>query len=92
MTFTVIEDKDAKATLTNEHSASSYGIPVLVIDAGHVSGVFGPADTIGDTAITAAYIVAGWGRNPARTQDERQAAAAFLRQWPEGPQVLEAAA
>ena len=88
MTFTVVTDEGAgRAVLTDEHAASSYGLPVLVIEAQDVSGVFGPADAIGGTSITAARIVLGWARRPGRTPEERDAAALFLQQWPEGPQL-----
>ena len=79
--------------LTNQTAASSYGIPVLVIeDAGPLNGEFGAADIVGDwdgpgTCATAASIVATWGGKAERTVDEYDAARLFLQQWPEGPQL-----
>jgi hypothetical protein len=35
----------------------------------------------------AAEIVAGWALDEAHTSEEKNAAALFLRQWPEGPQL-----
>ncbi len=84
------------AWLTNESATSLYGIPVLEIRAGELSGVFGPADRFNVASltgqhapqiITAAQVVAAWARLPRRTREEREFAAQFLRQWPDGPQV-----
>jgi hypothetical protein len=48
-----------------------------------------PTDTIRLKCgnVTAAELVATWGGKPRRTEEARQAAAEFLRQWPEGPQL-----
>ena len=79
--------------LTNQTAASSYGIPVLVIeDAGPLNGEFGAADIVGgwdgpDTAAVGAVIVMKWAAKPERTEDERGAARMYLQQWPEGPQL-----
>ncbi|HNY78454.1 MAG: hypothetical protein RBS72_18070 [Sedimentisphaerales bacterium] len=59
-----------------------------------MDGDFGPADCIDFSAIgkgmtPAAAIVAAWGNEPGRSDEERDAARRFLSQWPEGPQVAE---
>ena len=83
------DPKGGKATLTTDSPQSHYGTPVLRIEAEDVEGDFGPADLIGwpPKMMYAAEVVAGWARQPERTDDERVAAGRFLRQWPEGPQV-----
>jgi hypothetical protein len=45
---------------------------------------FGPAKC---GPVTAADLVATWGSKPKRIEEARQAALAFLHQWPEGPQI-----
>ena len=92
MTFIIATDQDGgTAVLTTDSPQSHYGAPVLRIDAADVKGDFGPLDPIGDVGspliLTAAGIVAGWAMNAERSEDEREAARAFLRQWPEGPQI-----
>jgi hypothetical protein len=37
--------------------------------------------------VSAAELVAAWGGKPKRIEEARRAAAEFLRQWPEGPQL-----
>jgi len=86
------DEAGGTAYLTNETCASRYGIPVLEITAADVDGDFGPADLIGDldppeTLCRAADVVVGWASQPDRTDEEREAARRYLRQWPEGPQV-----
>lgn len=86
----ILRDKNGgTAILTTASPASHYGIPVLQIDADDVSGDFGPGDLLGElpNIFPAANIVAAWGRAPERTNEEREIAARYLRQWPEGPQV-----
>jgi len=93
--YLVLTDaQGGRAVLTDETAACRYGIPVLLIDAEDVQGEFGPADVIGDlenpeTLVHAAQVVHRWASDPARTEEERQAAHKFLRQWPEGPQLPE---
>jgi hypothetical protein len=75
--------------LTAEHPASSYGIPVLVNRANpHVA--YGPADIVdfppgGGGMQTAAHFVARFGKN--LRGEERSAAASFLKQQWDGPQL-----
>ena len=73
---------DAKE-LTTDSAMSSYGIPALRVNDDSPSD-YGSADTLPDGR-RAAEVVAAFGR-PA-TGDDRDAAAKFLRQWPEGPQI-----
>lgn len=85
--FVVMTDPDGGViTLTTEHPASSYGIPVLVADAEDLKGVFGPSDPL-DGNLTAAAVVAAWARETERTEAESESARLFLSQWPEGPQA-----
>lgn len=75
-------------TLTTDHAASSYGIPVLLIE-----GVaYGPADRVpglpnadifGGT--TAASLVAGLSDNA--PNNAKILADKYLRSWPTGPQL-----
>lgn len=71
--------------LTTEHACSSYGKPVLVME-----GVaYGPADILPywpQLPMSAAEYIYKWALTEG--QDGRDAAHAFCRQWPEGPQVL----
>jgi len=80
---------DGDAWLTNESRASRYGIPVLEVTRGDVSGTFGPKDIIGEPPplFCTAQVVLSWGMKPDRTVDERDAARRFLSQWPAGPQL-----
>lgn len=81
--------------LTTEHSASSHGIPVLVCDKsqqtleGEAAFVFGPADMLdyGGQLWPAAKHVQRFAKHHPDNQDLQQAAAAFCRQWPDGPQI-----
>ncbi len=72
-----------KIELTTNHPASSYGVPVAVIDG----EAYGAADIVCGAGISAAAIVADWAAQPERSTDERMSAHRFCRQWPEGPQV-----
>jgi hypothetical protein len=85
----LVDARGGEAFLTTDSPASSYGIPVLRIDADDLQGDFGPSDLLGapPTAMPAAALVAHWARQPERTAAERAAAEMFLRQWPEGPPV-----
>jgi hypothetical protein len=91
--FLIMADEDGgTAYLTNQSSASSYGIPVLQVSADDIDGDFGPADIIGNMddlgdLIPAATVIAAWANNPERTVEELEAARLFLQQWPEGPQI-----
>jgi hypothetical protein len=73
--------------LTTERAESHDGIPVLVNREDDVAA-YGPRETIhiDHQFQPAAYLVARFGK--ALTGDERAAAAIYLRQWPEGPQLL----
>jgi hypothetical protein len=78
--------------LTTESAASSYGVPVLVIEiAGGWNRELGPADLIGDFGdegmCHAAEFVETWAKLSERTAEEREAARLFLASWPEGPQL-----
>jgi len=82
------------AVLTCNSPASRYGCSVLRVEAEDVDGDFGPADLIdfsgiGQGMAPVAIIVAGWAMATERTDEEREAARRFLRQWPEGPQLKE---
>jgi len=60
-------------TLTTEHGASSYGLPVLVDQEGLAHG---PADGL------AGSVVRSWASQPERTAAECEAAGKFLSQLP----------
>lgn len=65
--------------LTDEHSASSHGLPVLV----RGSVAYGPRDVMEDYRggiITAAAYVERWLSRP-RTRAEREAGESFLSAW-----------
>ena len=86
----IMTDKDGgTAVLTTNSPLSSYGIPVLRIDANDVKGDFGPADLIGEppNLTTAAQVVAGWASQQERTPDEIRAAIKFLSQWVGSPKI-----
>jgi len=71
--------------LTTEHAASSHNKPVLVVEG----AAYGPADVLPrwpKMPMTAAEYVYKWAMTAGR--DERDAAHAFCKQWPDGPQVL----
>ncbi len=67
--------------LTDEHAASSYGIPVLVAPDGEA---LGPLDIIGESGGTgntwrpARFMVERWLRLASRTAGERTAGGRFL--------------
>lgn len=87
MRYLIAKDPEGgTAYLTNENSASRYGIPNLEITSEEVDGIFGPADMVGEDRNAAALVFA-WARLPGRTEEEREAAHSFLRQWPQGPQI-----
>lgn len=78
--------------LTTEHPSSAEGVPVLLVHRGTTDPTaYGPADMVSvynQGLQPAAMLVARYG---ARLKGEqRQVAAAFLRQWPQGPQLEEA--
>jgi len=64
---------DGTYTLTTEHAASSYGMPVLVVDG----AAYGPGDLLSDGE-SASEWVERWSRDPERTEDERDDARRFL--------------
>lgn len=83
---------DDFASLTTEHPASHYGIPVLVNRDGRG---FGPSqktypdkfDSIfGDKR--AAHMVYSFALSHNLTNEERQFVKSYLGQWPEGPQLV----
>ena len=75
--------------LTNEHSESDYGIPVLV-RLQDDSTAYGPADMIDHEGTQrAAHLVARYGKQ--LKGKEREFVQLFLKQWPEGPQLAEKA-
>lgn len=73
----------AEMFLTDECAESSHGIPVLGLKFGSARTYFGPRDG------GAAEVVAKYGSDERRTRAQRDLAALFCRQWPEGPQVVE---
>ena len=81
--------------LTTEHTASSHGIPVLVRDKSLQTGegegyfVHGPADVFeyGGQRWPAAKHVQRFAKHHADNTELQEAAAAFCRQWPDGPQM-----
>lgn len=82
------DQEGGTARLTTDTPASSYGIPVLVIDADDIKAELGPADIVPSSPpITAADIVITWDSQPDRNEEERAAADRYLRQWPDGPQL-----
>jgi len=76
-----------RIVLTTDHPQSSYGVPVALIDG----EAYGPADRV-QGGMTAAAIVADWASRKERTQDDRRDAARYLRQWHDGPQIVDPAA
>lgn len=72
--------------LTDERSECRYGIPVL-INRQDDAVAYGPADIIQvyHETVPAAHLVHRFGKGLAG--EEREAAANFLRQWPDGPQL-----
>lgn len=74
-----------RGTLTTEHATSSYGCPILVMDG----EAYAPADVLPhwpQLPMTTAEYVYKWALTG--DAEERDAAHAFCRQWPDGPQVL----
>ena len=85
--FVVLTDSDGgTATLTTR---SLYCIPVLRVESTELNGDFAPNDRIdiGHGPVSAAEIVAEWGDAAERSDKEREVAEAYLRRWPEGPQL-----
>jgi hypothetical protein len=72
--------------LTDERAESRYGIPVLV-NRQDDARAYGPADIIDvyHKVQPAAHLVHRFVKH--LTGDEREAAANYLRQWPDGPQL-----
>lgn len=68
-------------TLTTDHPASSYGLPVFILK----NVAYGPRDKISKFLV--AEIVHEWAEEDGRTNDELSLAGSFLRQWPDGPQL-----
>ena len=65
------------STLTTEHAASSYGIPVAIIDG----EAFAPGDLCLDAAgriIAVSEMVSAWAEKPERTAEEKELAEKFL--------------
>jgi len=88
MDHIVYAAKDATFTLMT----SNYGIPSLRIEGEGAADRMscGPSDTvrIGGQPVSAGVLVALWGMQRARTSPQREMAADFCRQWPEGMQVV----
>ncbi len=78
-------DRRPVAVLTDEHAASSYGVPVLVV-AGEA---LGPKDPL-PFVETAADRVLSWASHPSIDAERRELARRFLASWPEGPQMPKA--
>lgn len=72
-----------EVTLTTDHPASSYGMPVLLVGA----TPYGPGDAL-PTGETAAAYVGRWSLDPSRTDEERDLARRFVGL---GPALLLAA-
>jgi len=72
--------------LTDERAECRYGIPVLVNRQDDATA-YGPADIIQVYHQTqpAAHVVHRFAKQ--LTGEEREAAALFLNQWPDGPQL-----
>lgn len=76
--------------LTTESPLSRYGIPVLRPHPTPLrSADLGPADMLdyGGQLWPAAKHVQRFAKHHLDNQDLQQAAAAFCRQWPDGPQI-----
>jgi hypothetical protein len=76
----VLREMEAAATepvveLTTEHSASSYGVPVLVLDG----LAYGPGDVL-PSGEQAASLVGRWSLLPERTPEELDDASRYLAQ------------
>lgn len=78
-----------RLVLSNQHSASRYGVPVLESER----RCYGPSDYLNlgplpqHGARTAASVIYEWASTPGRTEPQLAAARMFLRQWPDGPQI-----
>ena len=74
--------------LTDERAESRYGIPVLINRADDTTA-YGPADIIDvyNKVQPAAHVVHRFAKLAGLKGEEREAAANFLRQWPDGPQL-----
>lgn len=87
-----------QAILTTDSPASHYGVPVLRVEGKGVEDWpdFGPSDTLGSGFSAAALVAAcatgvlpygvGGAIHP-MSPATREAARAFCRQWPNGPQI-----
>ncbi len=86
MRLTIVEDRkgQAVAELTDEHPASSYGVPVLLIG----EDVWGAADPV-PFPQRAADLVLSWASHASIALEAREAARSFLASWPAGPQLPE---
>jgi|GEM_PF-2165368 len=80
--------------LTTDHPASSHGIPVLVTnknqtDLEGIPACLGPADMLeyGGNLWPAAKHVQRFAKHHPDNMELQEAAAAFCRQWPDGPQT-----
>ena len=92
MKHEVYATEKMRCVLTTDSPASSYGIPALRVEGEGAEDAMdcGPADMveIAGQPVFAAALVALWGMSKGRTKDEREAAAAFCQQWPDGMQVV----
>lgn len=82
--FVIADRRGARAVLVTDHPMAG-GRPVLLVQAGDVSGLYGPRDVL--RTASAGALVEVWAEQSGRTEAELEAARAFLGQWPEGPQV-----
>ena len=80
--------------LTTEHPASSHGTPVLVTnknqtDLDGIPACLGPADMLeyGGQLWPAAKHVQRFAQHHPANTELQEAAAAFCRAWPDGPQI-----
>lgn len=77
--------------LSDERAGSQYGI--VLVDRTNDSTAYGPPDLIdfwrsGEKVQAAAHFVARFGNGKRLHGDERAMAEKFLKQWPEGPQLV----
>lgn len=85
-------------TLTTDHPASHYGIPVLVDESGKAYGPTDPVNTpetdavFGNKIYTAGKMISQHAnQKDDLPSDVREKLALYCNQWPNGPQVLPAA-
>lgn len=85
---------EARIELSTDHAASSYGLPVALLDGELVDHTdeIGPGVTIADAVYARATDIvaaqkAGERHSYRLPLIARRMAIAYLQQWPEGPQI-----